>query len=119
MLEDVDTKEQHVHSSHRDIGNLDFQIMLTNNYYMNPSSMYICFPMKIEQKSDSDSDLDADLITVNNFIAHFVKEISAKRYGNDKHLTPTSSTYEIYQYSDSMLKHLPKGALKKIEKTML
>ena len=27
--------------------------------------------------------------------------------------------YEIYQYSDSMLKHLTKNYLKKIEKTML
>ena len=26
--------------------------------------------------------------------------------------------YEIYQYSDSMLKHLPKNSFKKIEKTM-
>ena len=99
--------------------NLDFQIMLTNNYYTNPNSMHICFPMKIKQKSDEDNDIDADLITVNNFFAHVVKEISVTRYGNDKHLMPTFSTYEIYQYSDEMLKHLPKNALNKNEKTML
>ena len=29
------------------------------------------------------------------------------------------SPYEIYQYSDSTLKHLPKDALKKLEKTLL
>ena len=34
-------------------------------------------------------------------------------------MIPTFSPYEIYQYSDAMLKHLPKDALKKIEKTML
>ena len=49
MLEDVDTKEQPAHSSYRDMENLDFQIMLTNNYYRNPKSMHICFPMKIKQ----------------------------------------------------------------------
>ena len=29
------------------------------------------------------------------------------KYGNDKQLIPTFSPYEIYQYSDSMLKQLP------------
>ena len=47
--------------------NLDFEIMLTNNYYINQNSMHICFPMKIKQGSDKDKDIDADLITLNNF----------------------------------------------------
>ena len=29
-----------------DVENLEFQIMLTNNYYTNPDSMHTCFPMK-------------------------------------------------------------------------
>ena len=40
-------------------------------------------------------------------------------YGNDKQLMSTFSAYEIYQYSDSMLKYLPKNALKIIEETVL
>ena len=87
--------------------NLDFQIMLTNNYYTNPNSMYIFFPMKIKQKSNIGNDIDTDLITGNNFI----KEVSVTRYGNDKQLMPSFSPYEIYQYSGPMLKHLPKNAL--------
>ena len=79
MLEDIDTKKQPAHSSYRDMENLDFQIMLTNNYYTNPNSMHICFPMKIKQKSDNDSDIDRDLTTANNLFAHFVKEISVTR----------------------------------------
>ena len=47
--------------------NLDFEIMLTNNYYINQNSMHICFPMKIKQRSDEDKDIDGDLITINNF----------------------------------------------------
>ena len=113
MLEDIDTKEQPAHISYKDMENLDFQIMLTNNYYTNPNSMHICFPMKIKQKSDEDNDIDTDLITVNNFFARLVKEISVTRYRSDKQLMPTFSPYEIYQYLDSMLKHLPKNALKK------
>ena len=59
------------------------------------------------------------MITVNNFFVHFVKEISITKYGNDKELIPTFSPYEIYQYSDSRLKHLPAETLKTIEKTFL
>ena len=68
VLDDVDTKEQPAHISYKEMENLDFQIMLTNNYNTNPNSMYICFPMKIKQKSDEDNHRDADLITVHNFL---------------------------------------------------
>ena len=68
MLDDIDTKEQPAHMSYKKMENLDFQIMLTNNYNTNPNSMYICFPMKIKQKSDKDNHIDADLITVHNFL---------------------------------------------------
>ena len=45
--------------------------------------------------------------------------ISVTKYGSDKELIRTFSPYETYQYSDAMLKHLPKDALKTIEKTHL
>ena len=44
-------------------------------------------------------DIDADLITVNNFFARFVKEISISKYGSNKELIPTFSPYETYQYA--------------------
>ena len=55
----------------------------------------------------------------NSFFGHLIKEISITKYGSNKELIPIFSPYEIYQYSDAMLKHLPKDSLKKIEKTML
>ena len=101
-----------MHSSTRDMKNLGFQIMQTNNYETNTNSMHICFPIKTKLKSDSDSNKDADLITLKSFFAHFVKEISMTRYGNKKQSMTTFSPYEIYQYSDSMLKYVRKNALK-------
>ena len=98
---------------------LDFQIMLTDNYYVNPNSIHLCFPMKIKKSSNEAQDIDSDLITVNNFFGHLVKEISVTKYGSNKELIPTFSPYEIYQYSEAMLKHLPRDSLKRIEKTML
>ena len=53
--------------------------------------MHICFPIEINQKSDKNSDIDTDLITVNNFFAHLIKEISVTRYGSNKQLMATFS----------------------------
>ena len=74
--------------------------------------------MKRKKFSNVATDIDADLITVNNLFAHLVKEISITKYGSNKELIPTFSPYEIYQYSDSILKHLPKDALKKLKKNI-
>ena len=45
MLEDIDTKEKATHISYKDMEQLDFQIILTGNYYVNPNSIHLCFPM--------------------------------------------------------------------------
>ena len=76
MLADIDTRENVVHSSYTDIEELDFQTLLTDNYYINSNSIHICFPMKIKKKSNTTPDIDSDLITVNNFFALLVKEIN-------------------------------------------
>ena len=119
MLDDIDTREKVVHPSYKDKEQLDFQILLTENYYVNPSNIHICFPIKIKKQSNNSSDIDSDLITVNNFFAHWVKEISITKYGSDKELPPTFSPWEVYQYSDQILRHMPSKALKTIQKTHL
>ena len=110
MLDDIDTGEKVAHPSYKDKEQLDFQILLTENYYVNPANFHICFPIKIKKKSNNSSDIDDDLITVNNIFAYWVKEISITKYGSDRKLPPTFSPWEIYQYSDQMLKHLPKDS---------
>ena len=119
MLDDIDTREKVAHPSYKDKEQLDFQILLTENYYVNPANIHICFPIKIKKKSNNSSDIDDDLITVNNFFVHWVKEISITKYGSDRELPPTFSPWEIYQYSDQMLKRLPKDSLKAIQKHFL
>ena len=47
ILEDIDKREKPAHHSNTDMEQLDFQILLTDNYYINPNSIHICFPMKI------------------------------------------------------------------------
>ena len=51
MLEDIDTREKVAHSSYTCMEELGFQILLTNNYCINPNSIHICFPIKIKKKT--------------------------------------------------------------------
>ena len=71
MLEDVDTRKKVAHSSYTDMEQLDFQKLLSDNYYINGNSIHICFPMKIKKKTNQNLVIDADLITVNNFFWTF------------------------------------------------
>ena len=59
------------------------------------------------------------MITVNNFFAHWVKEVSITKYGSHKDLPPTFTPWEVYQYSGAMLKYLPKDSLKTMQKHLL
>ena len=69
-------KVKQAQSSYKDMAKLDFQILLTHNYYVNPSNIHLCFPKKMKNSTDESADIDSDLITVNNFNAHLMKQIS-------------------------------------------
>ena len=118
MLDDIDTREKVAHPFYVDREQLGFQILLTENYYVNPNSIHICFPIKIKKKTDKNADIGSNMITINNFFAHWVKEISITKYGSDKELPPTFSPWEIYQYSEALFKHLRSDELKTIRKTL-
>ena len=45
---------------------------------------------------------------------HWIKEISITKYGSNKELPPTFSPWDVYKYSDQMLKNLPSDALKAV-----
>ena len=49
MIEDIDTKEKAAHNSYKNMEQLDFQIMLTDNYYVNPNSIHL-FPHENKKK---------------------------------------------------------------------
>ena len=56
---------------------------------------------------------------VNNFFAHWIKEIYIMKCGTNKSLIPTITLKEIYRYYEEMLKNLPKNAIKMIENDFL
>ena len=119
MIDDIDTRVKVASPSYKDKEQLDFQILLTDNYYVNPSNIHICFPIKIKKNLNNSSNIDGDLITVNNFFAHRVKEVSITKYESYKELPSTFTPWEIYQSSDAMLKHLPADSLKTLQNHLL
>ena len=107
MLDDIKTIEQVAHPSYKDLETFDFQLLLDKNLYTNSNSVHFVFPIKFKKKLDINAHIGADLITVNNFFMHWIKEISITKYVTNKELTPTTTTQEIYQHSDAILEHLP------------
>ena len=58
MLEDIKTRQKAENASDKDMEELDCQILLPDNYYVNPSSIHICFPMKIKKSTNEATDID-------------------------------------------------------------
>ena len=97
---------------------LDFELILDNNYYTNLKSLHIHFP-RFRKLTNAVQNLDPNIYLVNNFFVHWTREIDITKYGTNKSFIPTTTPKEIYRYSYSILKHLPKNALKIIEKDLL
>ena len=98
---------------------LEFVIDLTANTYSNYSTMEICIPIKFTKKSNKAQQMDANMITVNNFFGHWFTDIDIRRYPDDMMILPTNNSVDIYQYSNAQMKYLPEKLVKKLLKTML
>ena len=58
----------------------------------------------------------ADLITVNDFFACWIKKLNIKRFGENIQTLSTNNPLEIYQYSYVTMKHMLKDLLKTYKK---
>ena len=105
--------------TYKDLKVAEYTIQLLNNEYMNFHNLHLVFPMKIKKKSNVANDILAGEITVNNFFAHWIKEIDIKSLSDDVPILPTTNTIPIYRYSDRLLKHMPKDSLAIIENDFL
>ena len=113
------TKKAYADDTYKGLKVAEFNIKLTNNQYMNFHNAYLVFPMKIKKNSNVANNLADDVITVNNFFAHWIKELDIKRYGDDIPILPLTNTVEIYKYSDAILKHMESDALKTFQNNFL
>ena len=114
----LQTKKKYASETYAQKNNLEFEIVLSANEYTNFNNILICFLIKIKSKANSVNDIAAGTIPVNNFFAHWLKEVYIKRYGDDISILPLK-TVEVYRYSDDTLKHMPGKAFKMLETTLL
>ena len=97
----------------------EFVLDLTANTYSNYSTMEICLPLKFTKKSNKALQMDAQMVTVNNFFGHWFTDIDIMHYPDDMMILPTNNSVDIYQYSNAQMKYLPDKSVKKLLKTML
>ena len=112
-------KKAYADDTYKDLKTAEFNIQLSSNQCMNFHNVHLVFPMKIKKSTNVANNLAATDITVNNFFAHWIREIDIKRLGDDTPILPTTNTVEIYKYSDAILKHIPKNALAVIQNDLL
>ena len=60
----------------------------------------IVLPVQIKKETNAAQNIDATMITVNNFFAHWLKEVDVKLYPDDIRILPTNNTVDIYRYSE-------------------
>lgn len=70
---------------------------------MNWNSVHICLPIQIKKNLQATSDMDANMITVNNCFTHWIKKIDIRRC--NVQILLISNTTDLYRYSDAILKH--------------
>ena len=58
--------------------------------------MDLCIPLQINKSTNTANDIDADLMTLNNFFVHFIKEIDIRRYDDDIRMLPTNNPFFFF-----------------------
>lgn len=76
-------------------------------------------PITIRKKSNVTQTIDAEMIMINSFFAHWIREANIKRYGDDITILPLNNVIEIFCYSEAMLKHLSRKSLETFQNKLL
>ena len=113
----IDTKKTYAASTYSDMQQFEFNLEMVNNHYINFSRIVLCLPVTFRKKTNKGN--ANTMIPVNNFFAHWIKDVTVKRYGDDIAVLPINTTLDTYRYSESMLKHMPKASLATFQKDLL
>ena len=119
QIDFIDTKRTYAASTYSDMQQIEFNLEVINNHYINFSNLILCLPIAFRKRTNKAAAIDAAMIPVNNFFAHWIKDVTVKRYGDDIAVLPINTTLDTYRYSESMLKHMPKDALATFQKELL
>ena len=97
----------------------EFVIDITANHHINFATLVLCLPITFRKRTNKAQAIDATMIPVNNFFAHWIKGVTVKRYGDDIVVLLVNTTLDTYRYSESMLKHLPDDVLATFQHELL
>ena len=64
-------------------------------------------------------EINGDIIIVNIFFGHSITDIDIRRYPDDMRILPTNNNVDVYQFSNSQLKYLPKDSVATLLKSFL
>ena len=118
-MHSTETKRKFKDESYKNKKVTEFNVQCSGNHYANFQNAHLCFPIKIKWVADEDNNITAGTVQVNKSFAHWIKEIDIKRYGNGMPILPLANNVNIYRYSNKLLKHITKGALKKLQNDLL
>ena len=59
--------------------------------------MEISLSIQFTKKSNKAQQMDANMVTVNNFFGHWFTDIDTRRYPDDTRILPTNNNVDIYQ----------------------
>ena len=76
----IDTNKTYAASTYTDMEILEFVIELTAGHYLNFSNLILCLLVTLRKTSNKAAPIDDDIIPVNNFFAHWIKDLNIKRY---------------------------------------
>ena len=98
QIDFVDTKRTYAASTYSDMQQLEFNLEVVNNRYINFSNMVLCLPIAFRKKTNKAAAIDATMIPVNNFFEHWIKDVTVKRYSDDIAVLPINTTLDTYRY---------------------
>ena len=101
QIDFVDTKRTYAASMYSEMQQLEFNLEVVNNHYINFSTMALCLRIAFRKKTNKETAIAATMIPVNNFFAHWIKDVTVKQYGDDIAVLPTNTTLDTYRYSQS------------------
>ena len=88
QLDWIETKKAYASSTYTDMEQLEFTIELTADHFLNFSTIILCLPITFRKKSNKAAPIDDNMIPVNNFLTHWIKDVNIRRYGDDIAILP-------------------------------
>ena len=119
VIKGIDPRQAYASETYTDKKTIEFTIKLAPNTYMNYATMEIVFPIWFVKNTAKTTQIDGDLMPVNNFFCRWITDIDIKRYPDDLRILPNDKTLSIYDYGNAQLKYLPDDSVKKIRKPFL